>query len=80
MFPLEDLGVEVVTLGHVEVADDVIIALALKHVLIYQHIVEVLVVLAVLEVIYDGHLWRVVFEQDLHWHRRHQATAHRHFG
>ena len=46
--------------------DDVFVSLVLKHVLIDQHIVEILVILAALEVVYDSHLRRVVLEQDLH--------------
>jgi len=47
------LRIEIVTLGHVEVGNDIFIAFILKHAPFKRDVMEVLVVFSVLEMVYD---------------------------
>ena len=59
---LQHFWVEVVTLCHVEVRNDVFSLFVGEHVVVEGDLVKVLVVFLVLKVVHDGHLGRIVLQ------------------
>ena len=57
---LEYFGIEVVSLGHVQVRHDVLVCLVLQHVTVEADVVEVLIVLLMLKVVDYCQLRRIV--------------------
>ena len=75
---LKHLWVEIVSLGHIEVRNDVLVRFINEHLPVERDVVEVLLLLLILEVVDYGQLWRRILEQNLNWDRRAQSAAHRH--
>lgn len=75
---LQELWVEIVSLAHVQVRDNVLVSLVLQHAAVEQDVVVVLVVLLAFEVVDDGQFRRGVLEKDLNGNRGHEAPTHRH--
>lgn len=64
----KNLGVEVVTLGQVQVGHDVLVCLVLEHIAIEADVMVVLIIFPILKVVYDCQLWWIVLQQDLNWY------------
>lgn len=73
---LQAFGVEIVGFGHVKVGNNVLVCFILKHILVKNDAVEVLVILFVLEMVHDCELGRFVLQQNLNGDRWHEAATH----
>ena len=70
LLSFEDLRIEVVPLGHIEVIENLLDAFVLQSAALELDVVEKLFVGLVLEVVDDGNGWRIVLEANLHRYGR----------